>query len=112
MIYFVPTPIGNRDDITLRAIDTLKQVDLITCEDTRHSRPLLEHYQVSKPLIALHDHNEAKKTLLVLASPSTHSTTVDFSQSKKANEAKHSPQPLSQKTHPSFSSPHTASSPH
>ena len=62
MIYFVPTPIGNRDDMTLRAIDTLKNVDLITCEDTRHSRPLLEHYDVSKPLIALHDHNEAKKT--------------------------------------------------
>ena len=62
MIYFVPTPIGNRDDMTLRAIDTLKNVDLITCEDTRHSRPLLEHYQVSKPLVALHDHNEAKKT--------------------------------------------------
>lgn len=62
MIYFVPTPIGNRDDMTLRAIDTLKNVDLITCEDTRHSRPLLEHYGVSKPVIALHDHNEAKKT--------------------------------------------------
>lgn len=61
MIYFVPTPIGNRDDMTLRAIDTLKKVDLITCEDTRHSRPLLEHFEVSKPLIALHEHNEAKK---------------------------------------------------
>jgi len=61
MIYFVPTPIGNRDDMTLRAIETLKEVDLITCEDTRHSRPLLEHYGVSKPVIALHDHNEAKK---------------------------------------------------
>jgi len=62
MIYFVPTPIGNRQDITLRAIEVLKEVDLITCEDTRHSRPLLEHYQVAKPVIALHDHNEAKKT--------------------------------------------------
>ncbi len=61
MIYFVPTPIGNRDDITLRAIDTLKEVDLITCEDTRHSRPLLEHFGISKPVMALHDHNEAKK---------------------------------------------------
>lgn len=61
MIYFVPTPIGNRDDMTLRAIETLKEVDLITCEDTRHSRPLLEHFGVAKPVIALHDHNEAKK---------------------------------------------------
>ena len=62
MIYFVPTPIGNREDMTLRAIEVLKSVDLITCEDTRHSRPLLEHYGVAKPVIALHDHNEAKKT--------------------------------------------------
>ncbi len=61
MIYFVPTPIGNRQDMTLRAIEVLKEVDIITCEDTRHSRPLLEHYGVSKPVIALHDHNEAKK---------------------------------------------------
>ena len=61
MIYFVPTPIGNREDMTLRAIEVLKEVDLITCEDTRHSRPLLEHYGVAKPVIALHDHNEAKK---------------------------------------------------
>lgn len=61
MIYFVPTPIGNRDDMTLRAIEVLKNVDLITCEDTRHSRPLLEHYGIAKPVIALHDHNEAQK---------------------------------------------------
>jgi 16S rRNA (cytidine1402-2'-O)-methyltransferase len=61
MIYFVPTPIGNRDDMTLRAIEVLKEADLITCEDTRHSRPLLEHYGISKPVIALHDHNEAQK---------------------------------------------------
>ncbi len=62
MISFVPTPIGNRDDITQRAIQTLNEADLITCEDTRHSSPLLTHYGVSKPLVALHDHNEAKKT--------------------------------------------------
>lgn len=61
MVTFVPTPIGNRDDITRRAIDTLLEADLITCEDTRHSRPLLEHYGVAKPVVALHDHNEAKK---------------------------------------------------
>lgn len=61
MIYFVPTPIGNRDDMTLRAIQTLKLVDLITCEDTRHSRPLLQHFEIDKPLIAIHEHNETKK---------------------------------------------------
>ena len=61
MVTFVPTPIGNRDDITRRAIDTLLEADLITCEDTRHSRPLLEHYGIAKPVLALHDHNEAKK---------------------------------------------------
>ncbi len=62
MISFVPTPIGNRDDITQRAILTLQEADLITCEDTRHSGLLLTHYGISKPLMALHDHNEAKKT--------------------------------------------------
>lgn len=62
MISFVPTPIGNRGDITQRAIETLKAADLITCEDTRHSRPFLEYLGVSKPVMALHDHNEARKT--------------------------------------------------
>ena len=62
MISFVPTPIGNRADITQRAIQTLNDADVITCEDTRHSSPLLSHYGISKPLLALHDHNEAKKT--------------------------------------------------
>lgn len=62
MITFVPTPIGNRSDITHRAIEILQEADLITCEDTRHSSPLLTHYGISKPLMALHDHNEAKKT--------------------------------------------------
>ncbi len=62
MISFVPTPIGNREDITHRAIQTLNAADFITCEDTRHSAPLLAHYGLSKPLIALHDHNEAEKS--------------------------------------------------
>ena len=61
MVYFVPTPIGNREDITRRALEVLGSVDFITCEDTRHSGPLLSHYGISKPLLALHDHNEAKK---------------------------------------------------
>jgi 16S rRNA (cytidine1402-2'-O)-methyltransferase len=61
MITFVPTPIGNRGDITLRALETFKEADLIACEDTRHSRPLLKHYEIEKPLISLHDHNEAHR---------------------------------------------------
>ncbi|WP_018969740.1 16S rRNA (cytidine(1402)-2'-O)-methyltransferase [Rubritalea marina] len=62
MVSFVPTPIGNRGDITQRAIEVLSSADLITCEDTRHSRPLLEFLGVAKPVTALHDHNEAQKT--------------------------------------------------
>jgi len=58
---FVPTPIGNRGDITLRALEVLKGADIIACEDTRHSRPLLKHFDIDKPLISLHDHNEARR---------------------------------------------------
>jgi 16S rRNA (cytidine1402-2'-O)-methyltransferase len=61
VISFVPTPIGNRADITLRALDVLKNADLIACEDTRHSRPLLQHHDIDRPLISLHDHNEAQR---------------------------------------------------
>jgi len=67
MISFVPTPIGNRADMTQRAIEVLEQADLITCEDTRHSSPLLSHYGIAKPLMALHDHNEAKRTPELIA---------------------------------------------
>ncbi len=62
MISFVPTPIGNRDDITLRAIEVLKNADRIACEDTRHSAPLLAHLGITgKPLVSLHEHNEARR---------------------------------------------------
>ncbi len=61
MVTFVPTPIGHRGDITLRAIEVLSQADVICCEDTRHSRPLLKHLNIEKPLISLHDHNEEQK---------------------------------------------------
>lgn len=57
-LYVVATPIGNRADITLRALDILQKADLIYCEDTRTSRPLLETYAIKTPLKALHDYNE------------------------------------------------------
>jgi 16S rRNA (cytidine1402-2'-O)-methyltransferase len=57
-LYLVGTPIGNLDDMTLRALRVLKEVDLIACEDTRHTAQLLNHYGVDKPTISYHEHNE------------------------------------------------------
>lgn len=57
-LWVVATPIGHRDDLSARAIDTLRQVAVIAAEDTRHSRPLLVHHNIDTPLIALHEHNE------------------------------------------------------
>jgi 16S rRNA (cytidine1402-2'-O)-methyltransferase len=62
VLYIVSTPIGNLEDISLRAIATLKLVDFIAAEDTRHSKRLLENYQVSTPMFSLHEHNEVAKT--------------------------------------------------
>ena len=59
-LYIVSTPIGNMDDITLRALDCLKKVDFILCEDTRQSIKLLNHFGISKPLISYHKFNEAQ----------------------------------------------------
>jgi len=61
-LYLIPTPIGNLADFTYRAVDTLRQVDVILAEDTRTSRVLLDHYQIEKPLRAYHQHNEHKVT--------------------------------------------------
>ena len=60
MLYIVPTPIGNLADMTFRAVEVLKDVDLILAEDTRTSSVLLQHYQISKPLSPYHQHNEHK----------------------------------------------------
>ncbi|MDP3798280.1 MAG: 16S rRNA (cytidine(1402)-2'-O)-methyltransferase [Polaromonas sp.] len=66
MLYVVATPIGNLADISLRALHVLQLVDAIACEDTRHTQTLLRHYGIEKPLLAVHEHNEAQAAGLVI----------------------------------------------
>ena len=67
MLYLVATPIGNLADFSFRAVETLKACDYILCEDTRHSKLLLQHYQIHKPLKSFHAYNEAQKLQEVVA---------------------------------------------
>ena len=66
VIYIVATPIGNLDDISFRAVETLRNVDLIACEDTRHTLKLLNKYEIKNKLIPYHDHNKIKKTPVLI----------------------------------------------
>lgn len=66
MLYLVATPIGNLGDLSRRAVEVLQAVEVIACEDTRHSWRLLQHYGIAKPLVSYHEHNEAMRTAELL----------------------------------------------
>ena len=65
-LFIVATPIGNLDDITFRAVETLKSVDLVLAEDTRHSQKILNHFDIKTPISAFHDYNEREKCATVI----------------------------------------------
>ena len=66
-LYVVSTPIGNLGDITLRALETLKSVDVIACEDTRHTLGLLNHFEIKKPLVSYHQHSKDSKVEQIIS---------------------------------------------
>jgi len=65
-LYIVATPIGNLKDVSLRALEVLKEVDLILCEDTRETRKLLDHYNIKKPTLSYHEHSQLKKVEYII----------------------------------------------
>ena len=65
-LFICPTPIGNLQDITIRTLNTLKEVDLIAAEDTRHTLKLLNYYEIQKPLTSYHEHNKTAKGLQII----------------------------------------------
>ena len=67
LLYLVATPIGNLEDITYRAVRVLREADLIACEDTRQTRKLLHHFEIRKPVVSYHEHNEAQRTAELVA---------------------------------------------
>jgi 16S rRNA (cytidine1402-2'-O)-methyltransferase len=67
ILYVIATPIGNLQDVTLRALETLKRVDFVACEDTRVTSKLLSHYSIQKTLISYHQHSELKKIDLIIS---------------------------------------------
>ena len=62
-LYIIATPIGNLEDITLRALRVLREVDWIACEDTRQTRKLLDHFGIDKPMVSYHEHNESGRAV-------------------------------------------------
>ena len=67
MLYLVATPIGNLEDISLRALTTLREVDIVASEDTRKTGLLLKHFEIQKPQVAFHEHNEERAGERIMA---------------------------------------------